>query len=62
MAVAYVIKEKCPQDHACPALSHCPTQAIVQHGYQAPEVLREKCIACGKCAKVCPKKALQIKE
>ncbi|MBP2632413.1 MAG: hypothetical protein H6Q70_3041 [Firmicutes bacterium] len=47
MAVAYVIKEKCPQNHACPALPHCPTQAIVQEGYQAPRVIAEKCIACG---------------
>lgn len=60
MAIAYVVKEKCPQDHACPALPHCPTQAIVQRGYDAPAVLAEKCVACGKCMKVCPKKAFQL--
>lgn len=60
MAVAYVINERCPQDHSCPAMPHCPTGAIVQKGYNAPEVLEDKCIACGKCVKVCPKKAFQL--
>jgi len=61
MAVAYVIKENCPQNHVCPAMKHCPTQAIIQEGYQAPEIIMEKCIACGKCAQICPKGALSIK-
>lgn len=62
MTTAYVIKDKCPQDHSCPALPHCPTQAIVQEGYHAPIVVAEKCIVCGKCIKICPKKAFQMKE
>lgn len=61
MAVAYVIQEKCPKDHPCPAMPHCPTQAIAQHGYDAPEILAEKCIACGMCVRLCPKKAFQLK-
>ena len=62
MAVAYVIKERCPQDHSCPALPHCPTRAIVQEGYSAPNILEKKCIACGKCIKICPPKAFQLNE
>lgn len=61
MAIAYVIKENCPQNHVCPAMKHCPTQAIIQAGYQAPEIIVEKCIACGKCVQICPKGALSIK-
>ena len=42
-------------------MKHCPTQAIIQEGYQAPEIIVEKCIACGKCAQICPKGALSIR-
>lgn len=59
MAVT-VIKERCPQNHPCPALSQCPVEAIVQHGYQAPEILEDLCISCGKCTRFCPMKALKL--
>ncbi|HEX3030880.1 MAG TPA: 4Fe-4S binding protein [Bacillota bacterium] len=60
MASASIIKEKCPQDHPCPALSHCPAEAIVQKGYGAPEIIVEKCIECGKCVELCPKGAFRL--
>ena len=62
MNTVYVIQERCPQNHSCPALPQCPTEAIIQHGYNAPEIMEDKCIACGKCMKICPKKAFQIKK
>ena len=61
MSFAYVIEKRCPQDHPCPALPHCPTGAIIQHEYDAPKVVDDKCIACEKCIKVCPKGAFQLK-
>jgi len=57
---AIIIKERCPQDHPCPALPKCPTDAILQKGYNAPEVIEEKCIGCGKCVKICPTGAFQF--
>jgi len=62
MDAVYVIQERCPQDHSCPALPHCPTKAIIQEGYNAPEIITDKCIACGQCIKICPKKAFQVKK
>lgn len=62
MAVVYVNKEKCPQDHSCPALKYCPAGAIIQQEYNAPKVLEDKCIECGKCIKVCPKGVFQFKK
>lgn len=62
MSSAYIIQEKCPQNHSCPALPQCPTNAIIQDGYNAPKVMEDKCIVCGKCVEVCPKKAFQIPE
>jgi len=61
MNTVYVIQERCPQDHSCPALPHCPTKAIIQQGYNAPEIMGDKCIVCGECIKICPKKAFQAK-
>jgi len=51
---AIVVKERCPQDHPCPALPKCPTNAIIQNGYNAPEVIEEKCI------KICPTGAFRF--
>lgn len=53
-----VIKEKCPQDHACPAMNVCPVQALSQEGLSAPSVDADVCIECGICAGYCPKGAL----
>lgn len=53
-----IIKEKCPQDHRCPAVKVCPVGALSQEGFNAPTIDYDKCIACGKCSNFCPKKAL----
>jgi ferredoxin len=57
MAVS-VIKRNCPQNHACPAVRSCPVGALTQNGFSAPTVDSEKCIDCGACTDVCPRKAL----
>ncbi|MHB1152490.1 MAG: 4Fe-4S binding protein [Eubacteriales bacterium] len=51
---------KCPQNHPCPSVRVCPTDALSQKGYSAPVVDLEKCIKCGKCVKFCPKGALVL--
>lgn len=55
-----VIKERCPQDHRCPAMRVCPNGALQQNNYEAPTVDETKCILCGQCVKTCPKKALVL--
>lgn len=50
----------CPQNHTCPATFYCPTQAIIQVGYNAPTVDNDKCIGCGKCTKVCAFKVFHL--
>ncbi|MEZ4357198.1 MAG: 4Fe-4S binding protein [Eubacteriales bacterium] len=56
-----VIEERCPQNHPCPSMRVCPTRALKQDGFSAPTVNYEKCIACGKCVRFCPKSALVLK-
>jgi len=53
-----VNKNRCPQNHPCPAIRVCPVGALSQQGYKAPIVDDEKCISCGKCVSFCPMKAL----
>lgn len=55
-----VIKERCPEDHHCPAMRVCPTGALKQSGFDAPIVDETKCILCGKCVNFCPMKALVL--
>jgi ferredoxin len=58
-----VIREKlCPKNHVCPAVKMCPVDALTQEGMSTPAIEREKCIACGKCAKACPTGALQMED
>lgn len=52
-------KNKCPQNHKCPALNVCPVQALSQENYNAPTVDIEKCLDCGACSNFCPMGALQ---
>lgn len=57
-----IIKERCPQNHSCPAVNVCPVGALSQEGYNAPTIDYSKCISCGKCSNFCPKKALRLNE
>lgn len=53
-----IVPEKCPQDHACPAVKACPVEALVQKGFNAPEIDESKCISCNKCVETCPRQAI----
>lgn len=53
-----VKKEKCPQNHSCPAVKVCPVGAISQKGYSAPAIDMDKCISCMKCTRYCPMGAI----
>jgi len=53
---------RCPQNHRCPAMRICPVDAISQDGFAAPVIDQDKCISCGKCARVCPYGAFHFKE
>lgn len=56
--MAIIIDAKlCPQNHRCPMLSVCPAGAITQEGFGLPVIDPEKCIECGKCIKVCGRRA-----
>ena len=55
-----VNKNRCPQNHACPAIRVCPADALSQNGFSAPKVDMEKCIVCGKCVRYCPMGALRL--
>ena len=55
-----VNKDRCPQNHKCPAITVCPKKAISQESpFSLPVVDAEKCIVCGKCMMYCPKKAFE---
>lgn len=54
-----VVKSRCPENHRCPVVNYCPTGAISQNGYSAPEINMEKCTSCGRCTMVCPSGAIQ---
>ncbi|MGI5891769.1 MAG: 4Fe-4S binding protein [Bacillota bacterium] len=53
-----IIHHRCPQNHPCPSVKICPTNALLQKGFKAPTVDQDKCINCGKCSKYCPKGAI----
>ena len=55
-----LIIEKRKKNHKCPAVNVCPVSALSQNGFEAPTVDYDKCIKCGKCSNVCPKKALVL--
>jgi len=55
-----VIKNRCPQNHLCPALKVCPTGALKQEGFKAPTVDEDLCTKCNKCSRFCPMNALVL--
>jgi Fe-S-cluster-containing hydrogenase component 2 len=57
-----VIKNRCPQNHPCPAVTTCPVGALSQNGFDAPVVDEAMCIDCGRCERFCPKGALVLEE
>lgn len=57
-----VSKDRCPQNHKCPAIRVCPVQAISQDGYSLPKVDMDKCIQCKKCFSFCPMNAFYLDE
>lgn len=57
-----VDKNRCPQNHPCPAIKVCPVGAIKQKGMAAPAVDVEKCIQCEECVMFCPMGAIGARE
>ena len=57
-----VDKNRCPQNHPCPAVKVCPTGAIKQNGFAAPVIDEEKCIQCEECVMFCPMGAIGAKQ
>lgn len=58
--VLKIIKERCPHNHKCRAVKICPVGALSQNINEVPKVNSDICIKCGKCSKLCSKKALII--
>jgi len=56
-----VDKNRCPQNHSCPAVRVCPVGAIKQNRFDLPEIDQEKCTKCKKCVMYCPMGAIQEK-
>ncbi|MCL2318084.1 MAG: 4Fe-4S binding protein [Methanomassiliicoccaceae archaeon] len=56
-----VNKNKCPQDHKCPAIKICAQKAISQATITSlPQIDPELCVMCRKCQKFCPKRAFEV--
>lgn len=55
-----VNKDICTQDHSCLAVKICPVYALKQTGFDAPTVLEERCVKCGRCVYYCPTGALEF--
>ncbi|MDR1542597.1 MAG: 4Fe-4S binding protein [Clostridiales bacterium] len=61
--VITINKDKCPQNHKCPAINVCPQDAITQGNIYSPPVIdKEKCVNCGRCVHFCPKGAFERKK
>jgi Fe-S-cluster-containing hydrogenase component 2 len=52
-------KNRCPQNHRCPAIKACPVNAISQKDFELPIIDNTICIECKKCIKFCPMRAIQ---
>lgn len=51
-----IIKKRCPHNHQCRVVKSCPANALSQKENEVPEIDYSKCIKCGKCISLCPKK------
>jgi ferredoxin len=51
-------EDRCPQNHRCPLVEHCPAGAISQAGFNAPVIHGDRCLQCGLCADICPSGAV----
>ncbi|SES84300.1 4Fe-4S binding protein [Anaerobranca gottschalkii] len=59
--IAYIKPSKCDKSPFCPAKRVCPVNAIYfDETINSYKVDEEKCIGCGKCAKVCPQRAIEM--
>ncbi len=52
---------RCPQNHYCPMIRVCPTDAISQNSSGLPIIDEEKCIECGRCVHYCALGAVERK-
>ena len=57
----FIDKNRCPQNHFCPAVRVCPEKAIKQSIFALPVIDQEKCIQCEKCIRFCPMGAIKVK-
>jgi ferredoxin len=51
--------QRCPQNHRCPAIGACPSEAIIQQGNGLPRVDQDKCTLCQTCVSFCPMGAIK---
>lgn len=54
-----VDKNRCPQNHKCPAIKVCPVQCISQNNFELPVIDNKACVECKKCIKFCPMGAIK---
>lgn len=54
-----VDKNRCPQNHKCPAIKVCPVKAISQKDFELPVINNNICVECLKCIKFCPMGAIK---
>ena len=60
MSSIEVVEARCPQNHRCPVIGVCPTQAISQESsYSAPKIDKSLCTDCGLCVRFCGYGAFQ---
>lgn len=65
MKKAVISNDKCDHSPFCASKRICPVQAITQKTSlfraEVPVINADACIGCGKCVRVCPHKAIQMK-
>lgn len=63
MKKAYIDPNKCDKSPFCPVKRVCPVQAVSQEkkgffSMGSAVVDKDKCVGCGKCVEVCPRRAV----